>query len=338
MEQYEAWNLRCPRCNVRPVYQEIETQTCNLCNEPLEPGLGPAVGHTTHPPKEAQSRDGWRALVSEKGAHGTMPHAGLLLWVIAGSLFIADVSFVIYLCAANREVRGIIAVVILAVLGIPSAWLWTVSSRMRQSGAVEVLREDGRPPILLLRAFAHDGLKVDSLDANSIRPTVETIIVNCVSNYGPVVAIGRPGEKLPPLGAARFWVDDEHWQQAVLQLLPVCQQVVLVMGKSPNSSGLAWEVGQILSAKTEARIWIVVPPRREDWIRLRWEEYALLAGGRFPEYTPGAVLIAFEPNGPGRVHRVGKSWYRGYVRSDRVYSSVLASAHAHVQSSPGSGY
>src|SRR5438105_2720426 len=42
----ETFTLRCPRCSVRPVYQELETGICNLCNLPLE-------GHvSTVPPKE----------------------------------------------------------------------------------------------------------------------------------------------------------------------------------------------------------------------------------------------------------------------------------------------
>ena len=33
----EAQNLRCPRCNVRPLDQEIQKGVCLLCNQALEP-------------------------------------------------------------------------------------------------------------------------------------------------------------------------------------------------------------------------------------------------------------------------------------------------------------
>jgi hypothetical protein len=63
--------------------------------------------------------------------------------------------------------------------------------------------------VLYLRSFA--------LDAQLGRPSrmerflgtiplanAEQAIVKVLRKYGPVIAIGRPGEALPPLGAARF--------------------------------------------------------------------------------------------------------------------------------------
>jgi hypothetical protein len=36
---------------------------------------------------------------------------------------------------------------------------------------------------------------------------------------GPFVAVGRPGDPLPQLGANRLYVDDADWQAAVLRLM-----------------------------------------------------------------------------------------------------------------------
>jgi hypothetical protein len=33
----EAQSLRCPRCNVRPLDQELQKGVCLLCNQALEP-------------------------------------------------------------------------------------------------------------------------------------------------------------------------------------------------------------------------------------------------------------------------------------------------------------
>ena len=78
---------------------------------------------------------------------------------------------------------------------------------------------DNRPPILLLRSFRDDETRV-LLSGWSASPwgtntTLEELVVDCLAGHGPVVAIGRPGEALPPLGAAREYVDHGSWQQRV---------------------------------------------------------------------------------------------------------------------------
>src|SRR5262249_34344710 len=75
--------------------------------------------------------------------------------------------------------------------------------------AGEVLSLHGTPrrPVLFLRAFADDEMVVSLSDRSLMagqEVTFEEIIAQEFAQVGPVIAIGRPGERSPPPGAARL--------------------------------------------------------------------------------------------------------------------------------------
>ena len=60
-----------------------------------------------------------------------------------------------------------------------------------------------------------------------------------LSAYGPVIAIGRPGETRTAAGAARTWVDHGKWQERVEELLHDSQFVVMIVGEIKGKDGLS---------------------------------------------------------------------------------------------------
>jgi TPR repeat protein len=59
---------------------------------------------------------------------------------------------------------------------------------------------------------------------------------------GPVVAIGNPGETLPPLGACREYHKNDAWQGRILELAAKAGLIVVILGTSPS---IRWEIQQI---------------------------------------------------------------------------------------------
>jgi hypothetical protein len=63
-----------------------------------------------------------------------------------------------------------------------------------------------------------------------------------------VVAVGKPQEHLPPLGAARLYVRSEDWQSKVKRLMRQAQAVVLVLftrnlqDQAHKAQGFQWEI------------------------------------------------------------------------------------------------
>jgi HEAT repeat protein len=184
-------------------------------------------------------------------------------------------------------------------------WLYQLGRRLRQRTAAELTASDNRPPILLLRSFPDDrALTVhkSGLMAWSGLTAVtgqwvffEEILARSLSAFGPVIAIGRPGESIPPLGAARTYVPaGADWRDEVRGLLDRCGWAVAVLGAT---EGLRWEFETVIEAGNPEKLLIVVPPvssrflaPRESMLRELIRERT---GSDLPPLDPKTVLLRF---------------------------------------------
>lgn len=87
-------------------------------------------------------------------------------------------------------------------------------------------------------------------------PTFEHFVASEFNRLGPVVAIGRPGERLQPLGASRDYVDDPEWHRAVRTAIVEAALVVFVLG---DSDSLLWEFRTTVETRGKRRALIIVP-------------------------------------------------------------------------------
>ena len=167
--------------------------------------------------------------------------------------------------------------VVLAV-GVAFLLFVTVIQTFRRSlqwdalSAEEALRRDPRAPVLYLRAFTDDGLmsvrghnwqdRVLGKAAGALTLTSpEQELAFILQRVGPVVAIGKPGERLPELGAARVYVSHDSWQQTVLEMLERSSLVLARVGASP---GVLWELDRVLSRAQRSKVVILVLGSTED--------------------------------------------------------------------------
>jgi hypothetical protein len=127
---------------------------------------------------------------------------------------------------------------------------------------------DARAPIVFLRAFNQDDarLKARGGDAFARWPagvgssrTLDEILLEHGSPYGPVIAIGDPRDPTPPLGAARVFVEGagEEWQGVVRGLAGASKAVVMC----PNhGEGVQWELDLIAQADGRLRTIFLASP------------------------------------------------------------------------------
>jgi hypothetical protein len=92
----------------------------------------------------------------------------------------------------------------------------------------------------------------------------EFVIHKELRQIGPVIAVGRPGEKLPPLGAARSHFDDDEWKDAVLAWMEHARMIVVVAG---GTKGVTWELDQIASRGYKNKTLFLFPPKP---MKLAW--------------------------------------------------------------------
>jgi hypothetical protein len=184
--------------------------------------------------------------------------------------------------------------------------LYRHAARHLQESGREVLKNDTRPAILFLRAFCDDQAKLEgyegkyTIPGSPIQMTFEEYLCARFNELGPLVAIAKPGEHLPPLGAARFRVVKGDWTEVINKIAISAQYILLVMGPLPKTSqakaGLAWEVERVFQADLRDKLILMVPPISDVEISKRWDLYRGLSNNQLPIFRGGE--IAAVANGP----------------------------------------
>jgi hypothetical protein len=161
-------------------------------------------------------------------------------------------------------------------VSLPSLALYLVTAhvgfRLLRSGwkydvvsAEQLLANDPRLPVIYLRSFEADSeifLRRDGfwnkaatmLFGYMVTFSPEQELAEIVTRVGPVIAIGKPGEPLPELGAARLYVGDADWKTKVTDLMARSRLVIIRTGSTPN---LQWEIEQAMTRVPRRQILFV---------------------------------------------------------------------------------
>lgn len=149
-------------------------------------------------------------------------------------------------------VGGLFAFGVLTLLGVGSYFLGPQlifeAKRHTAPSAQTLLTRDPRPPVPYFRSFSADRISTGQGE--------EEQLAKLMQDVGPFVAIGDPGELLPYVGAARFYVPDKEWRRAVHDLLTNAPLVILRLGRSP---GFMWEFENALRQCRPEQLLLLVP-------------------------------------------------------------------------------
>jgi hypothetical protein len=144
----------------------------------------------------------------------------------------------------------------------------------------------------------------------------EAALAQSLADLGPFVAIGRPGERLPPLGASRLYVRD-NWQHAVSQLVADSRLVVLRIGRS---EGYIWEIEHLLKNCDPRKVIVYMPPRDHGPLYDQWcKRMAEFFPHLMPKNLGRGFFISFGPEWTPRVvgnlpnERSSRAWWRIWV-------------------------
>ncbi|MCX0269642.1 hypothetical protein NLM24_02725 [Nocardia zapadnayensis] len=110
--------------------------------------------------------------------------------------------------------------------------------------------------------------------------TQEQQIAGALAPFGRMVALGNPGDELPPLGAERRYAEDGTWQTEVLSALDRADLVLLMAGSRSN---LAWEIDQVVRRGEPTRLVLAIGHDEDAYARFRWSMGSLFPQG-LPDY------------------------------------------------------
>jgi len=207
--------------------------------------------------------------------------------------------------------------------GVSSTLLVFTSWRLFARRAESVLRRNRRRPVLYLRSFQADVRMLGGVGDlfrliffGTPAESPERALAGSLTGVGPLVAVGQPREKLPPLGAARLYVRDD-WQAVVAGLARASDLVVFRIGRT---EGFWWEIRHVVSACDPRRVLIYLPKKdRENVYTAFWRRAAEVFPRRLPFRTGAALFLGFDADwnprllgidGPSEAAR-GRWWLLG---------------------------
>lgn len=139
----------------------------------------------------------------------------------------------------------------------------------KRLAARRIWKEESAPnagPILFLRSFQDDQFRFSKswrdpvgrwLELWSFRRNADEMLIDEFAWYGPVIALGQPGEKHAPFGAARRYVDHDTWQNVVEDAAARAHTIIVAAGETP---GLIWEYELISRKAYFAKTVYLFPP------------------------------------------------------------------------------
>ncbi len=140
-------------------------------------------------------------------------------------------------------------------------------------------------PILFLRGFDDDQcsyrrrpwqLLARWLDLWSFRQNLDEAMVDELAQFGPVVALGRPGDTRTPFGAQRHYSADADWQQTLADAARSAQAIVLVASDSP---GVQWEYALLKNEAMLDKVLLMFRPDGEHTAANRHAAEWMCPGG-----------------------------------------------------------
>lgn len=157
--------------------------------------------------------------------------------------------------------------------------------RRRHTVAVaeEPADDDARKSVLYLRSFRAD----ETAARRTGLSTEEEELEEALREIGQFTAVGEPGEELPDVGAARFYVEDERWEEVVKSLMPKARLVVMRVG---DSDGFWKEMGWAAELVEPRRLVLLLPGDKGVYEAFRRKAEGILPRP-LPEYGFGRARL-----------------------------------------------
>ncbi|WP_329386147.1 hypothetical protein OG625_27070 [Streptomyces sp. NBC_01351] len=150
--------------------------------------------------------------------------------------------------------------------------------------------------------------------------TQEEFLVRRIGRLGRVVAIGRPGERLPLIGAERGYLPLDDWQDTVGELIRGAHVVMMSAAPGP---GTLWEFTESVRTVPPARLVLLICTGPEVYEIFRYkaaQEYAARSG---PGWPPMPHLPDWPTPGPQAKGRKWEYPLRGYITFDEAWRATF---------------
>ncbi|GAA2596785.1 hypothetical protein GCM10010424_52990 [Streptomyces lienomycini] len=153
--------------------------------------------------------------------------------------------------------------------------------------------------------------------------TAEQFLLGQFSEHGRVVAVGRPGEQLPLLGAQRGYLPLQGWEYTVSELIQGAHVVLMSVAQGP---GTAWEFTEVLRTTTPERLILVISCDEREYNAFRTAVAGLYEARKKREGGSPWAPLPVLPDCPVVPRATGREWdapLRAFVTFDQEWHPTL---------------
>ena len=224
---------------------------------------------------------------------------------------------------------GAIKAVVGGLLGLGGIFIFIYARKLRAAAFAKSTEQDSRPPVLYLRSFKDDPVMSRPGLFHITIPSVTTIeeqLAMVLNEIGPVTAIGKPGERLPALGARRLYVDDADWQEKVSELMAQSRLVIFRLAKT---EGFWWELERAAATVSPERLVLLVPFKQKEYDAFKAKADSLFANplpdyaGRNNGFLGLTGLIYFDADGAAYFTQFASLWSPKSLIYGRIRKPLL---------------
>ena len=214
-------------------------------------------------------------------------------------------------------------------LGLGGILIFIYARKLRAAALSKSVEQDSRPPVLYLRSFKDDPVMSRPGLFHITVPSVTTIeeqLAMVLNEIGPFTAIGKPGERLPALGARRLYVDDADWQKKVSELMAQSRLVIFRLAKT---EGFWWELERAAATVSPERLVLLVPFKKKEYDAFKAKADSLFANplpdyaGRYNGYLGLTGLIYFDADGATHFTQFASIWSPKSLIYGRIRKPLL---------------
>lgn len=161
------------------------------------------------------------------------------------------------------------SMVLFRILGMSSlgASLWLFHLGKRDAARGPGPDKSPKPSVLLLRSFLADGSSEPTawwLRAPYGPPqSHEVVLQSVLAPHASLIAIGQPGETLPPLGFRRVQYGEHEWRERVVQHMRDAVATIIRIG---TTESLRWEIETAFAILRPSQLVLMLPPTAQDRI------------------------------------------------------------------------
>jgi hypothetical protein len=218
-----------------------------------------------------------------------------------------------------------------------AAILRRLGRRFALADAAVAQQSDHRDPVLYLRNFSDDILKMPSsaLGRTSLSERLslvrlqpfEEILARHLRSVGPVIALAHPSTRLPRIGTAKVIRTNETWEDQIKEWSYRSSMAIVAVTPPEVSRGLRTEIELLAGEAANLPVLLVISPYKARDVAIRWQRFASEAI-RLPRFAGLAYFLEHNSGAHFMAYKPGFGWMAWGARTRSEYTYAVSFAEA----------